>query len=271
MNVSAVASRLGAAIAATLPTLAFGAATVVDLSAWTAVSYPAVQGFPSGVWVVEPGGGSVTQMVNGQPTLLYSDFSAYGTKVSGKIRPSAIDDDYIGFVIGYQPGDVGNTAASYLLIDWKQVDQTYNFPAPSSSGGGLGRAGLAVSQVSGIPDADEFWQHANLAGTPAGSGLQELARASTLGSTGWVAGQEYEFSFDFGPNNLRVFVDGVKQIDIGGNFSDGRIGFYNFSQEAVTYSAFEVDDGSFPVPLPSTLALLLGGALAGAAVRRRAG
>jgi hypothetical protein len=113
--------------------------------------------------------------------------------------------------------------------------------------------------VTGIPDADEFWQHANLSGTPSGSGLAELALGSTLGSTGYLDDTVYEFTFDFGPGNLQVFVDNVKQIDITGSFANGRIAFYNFSQAGVTYSAFEVEEGSFPAEVPEPTSMVLFG------------
>lgn len=241
-------------------------ATPVDLGSWTAESYPAVAGFAPGVWTVEPGNASVVQSVNGQPTFFYGDFTAHGTAITGRIRSGGGDNDYIGFALGFRPGDSTNAAADYLLIDWKQGTQFFDFGAPSASPGGTAFAGLAVSRVTGIPDADEFWQHRNLAGTGASSGVQELARGTTLGDTGWVAGTEYEFRFDFGPNDLEVFVNGVKQLDISGSFADGRLAFYNFSQAGVRYSAFDVEPGTFPPPnavaepaMFSLLAFALGG------------
>lgn len=247
----------------------------VNLNTWTAESYPAVAGFNPGIWTVAPDGSSVLQSVNGQPTFFYSDFSAQGTTVTGRIRVNqgAGDDDFIGFALGFNPGDATNAGANYLLIDWKELDQDFNFGAPSASPGGAAPRGLAVSRVTGIPDADEFWQHDNLNGTPAGSGLEELARGATLGNVGWVEGQEYEFAFAFGPNNLVVSVDGVEQFNLVGAFGDGRMGFYNFSQQDVRYSAFEVDPGPFPgrVPEPGALPLVVASLLGVYLSRRRRG
>ncbi len=243
---------------------ASASAAPVDLHTWTAESYPAVAGFNAGVWTVAPDGSAVFQSVNGQPTLFYSDFSAIGTEVRGRLRVSAGggDDDFIGFALGFRPGDTTNPAADYLLVDWRRLTQFFDFGAPSTTPGTTALQGLAVSRVTGIPTADEFWGHTDFLSHPSGS-LTELARGLTLGSTGWVFGQEYEFSFVFLADRLQVSVDGVLQLDISGSFSDGRLAFYNFSQDSVTYSGFTVDPAGpgSAVPEPGSLVLFGGGVL----------
>lgn len=220
---------------------AHGQGDPVDLITWTPESYPAVSGFGAGVWTVAGDGLSVFQSVNGQPTLFCSDFLAFDTKVEGKIVVTGTDDDYIGFALGFQPGDTSNANADYLLVDWKRNDQPFNFDSPSDTPGSTAYRGLAVSRVFGIPTADEFWGHLNFDHTSSdlSNGLQELQRADTLGNTGWVIGQEYVFTFQFSASSLKVSVDSVAEIDITGSFNNGRLCFYNFSQAEVTYSGFE--------------------------------
>ena len=98
-------------------------ADAVDLNTWTAESYASVSGFDPGVWTVSSDGTEVTQSVNGKPTLLYSDFLAQGTATTGKIKVTGSDDDFIGFVLGFDPGDSSLSSADYLLLDWKRGDE----------------------------------------------------------------------------------------------------------------------------------------------------
>lgn len=216
-------------------------AAPVDLSTWTAESYPAVQGFGAGVWNVEPDGSSVYQSVNGQPTMFYSDFGAAGTDIelSLHVATPADDDDYVGFAIGFQPGDATSASAEYLLVDWKQVTQTFNFSTPSTTPGSTADAGLAVSLVTGVPTADEFWGHVEFDTHPGGA-VEELARASTLGATGWSFNTTYTFRFVFTAVRLQVYVNDELELDVSGQLPNGRFAFYNFSQARVTYSAVEL-------------------------------
>jgi hypothetical protein len=169
--------------------LSVGAASV-DLSTWGAESYSAVSGFPPGSWVVSGGGSYVDQINNGQPTIFYSNFSALGTDVSGKVQVRTTgDDDFMGFVLGFNPGDTTNSLADFILIDWKQITQDYNFTgntATNATPGTTANAGLAVSRITGTPSADEIWGHTNFTTENPGGGVSELTRALTLGSTGWI-------------------------------------------------------------------------------------
>ncbi len=237
-------------------------AASVNLNTWNSESFPTIPPFSNASWTIENNGSSATQNNNSQPTLLYSDFNALGSVVSGTVRVnSSTDNDYFGFAVGFLPGDSNNNNANYLLIDWKKETQTFNFGSPSDTPGSTANIGLAVSLVTGTPTADEFWGHTNFLSNQNG-GLLELQRATNLGSTGWELNTEYEFIIDIDPNNLEIFVDGTKEIDITGNFSDGRFAFYNFSQGNVNFADFSV------VPIPPAF-WLFGSSLAGLLLLKR--
>ena len=41
------------------------------------------------------------------------------------------------------------------------------------------------------------------------------------------------------PDRIVVSVNGVEELNIAGSFANGRVGFYNYSQASVLYSAIE--------------------------------
>jgi len=174
----------------------------VDLNLWTEET------LGGGNWIVDQTGFTVLQTVNTpHGTFFYSPFEAMGAPITGQIRvETGGDNDFVGFAIGFQPGDTTNPDAEYLLIDWKQGTQTFNF-AGNGSPGGQAPSGLAVSLVLGIPDEDELWQHEDLDPNNDGS-VTELARGINLGSTGWVDFTTYEFDFIFTENNFtgKIFI-----------------------------------------------------------------
>jgi hypothetical protein len=223
----------------------------VDLSRWTA------EGTQGGYdWQVAADNNSVLQTVNSSPTVFYSDFDGQGIKLSGKIEVQTYhDDDYIGFVLGFEPGDVSASATDFILVDWKQSNQEYY--------GCTGQVGLAISRVTGgLPDNKDIWCHTDT--------VEELARGSSLGSTGWQDYTEYTFDIVFNSTNIQVWVEGFKEIDINGTFQNGRFGFYNYSQEYVRYSALQaVQPPKPPVPEPVPLALMGLGVMAMSWARRK--
>lgn len=250
MRISIQALMAAAAIAAATPAIA----APTDLTGWTREG-------TGGTWTQAADHNSVTQSVNGTPTVYYSDFNALGRSLSGTITVNtSSDDDFIGFVIGFDPGELSGPS-DFLLIDWKQIDQNYNGFAP---------AGLAVSHVSnGLGDDNGAWAHNTL-------GVTELQRGATLHDTGWVDFTTYTFDLEYTATNLKVFVNGGLEIDLNGTFGDGRFGFYNYSQAGVTYAGIQddvlppVEPGVPGVPEPTTWAMLiLGFGLTGSLLRRR--
>lgn len=242
----------GPALAASLVLTWPAQAAPVDLSTWT------VEG--TGTWNLQPGNNSVIQTLNGNPTVFYSDFNSFGNQLSGTIRVNTTsDDDFVGFVVGFNPGDLTAGSTDFLLVDWKQLNQ--------GSFGCNADIGLAVSSVSaGLGNDAGGWCHEGL-------GVTELARGATLGNVGWVDNTLYSFDLEYTPTNLKVFVNDVLQLNVNGAFSDGRFGFYNYSQAQVEYAGITtavLPPPNGAVPEPSTWAmLLLGFGAVGGAMRSR--
>ncbi len=214
-----------------------------------------------GVWVVQPGDNSVLQTVNGFPTVFHNNTNSQGMQLSGtiQVQPFTLfdDDDYIGFVLGYNAGDLSNPNPDYLVIDWKQGTQTFGNCSSDSL------MGLSVTRVTG--PINDFGQSACRDGT---GGVTELARGATLGATGWEDLVVYNFDLIFTPTRVQVLVNGILEINLSGSFSDGSFGFYNSSQEQVLYAGITEDIAS-PVPDPGTLALLSIGLFGIGLTRRR--
>ena len=192
-------------------------AVAADLSTWK------VESTGSASWNVSADKQSVKQTVNGYSTFFYSDFNAFGSTITGKISVANDgDDDFIGFALGFDPGDTTNANADYLLVDWKKGDQYH------SPWGGWAYKGLAVSRITGPANSTDLWSHTGKA--------QELARGINYGNVGWQYNTQYVFRIEFSETALRVWVNDQLEIDETGNFSNGRFAFYNLSQSQVSYS-----------------------------------
>lgn len=249
----------------------------VDLSTWTA------QGGSSS-WNVQTGNDSVLQTTNGAPTVFFDPdaTSSQGKALSGSIEVTTTgDDDFIGFVLGYNSNEIFSSNANFFLIDWKQEDQSGWDEGLSISHVTNGSSGN-TSSVSG-----SFWKHTD-------GEVNLITRADNLGSTGWADETPYLFDLVFTDYLIEVLVGGITEISItpddvdGLNaFSDGAFGFYNYSQKDVLYSAITETDcnltpndpacgssggGDQPptasVPEPGTLGLLALGLLGGGIFRR---
>lgn len=219
----------------------------VDLSSW--------QGTSGGSWNLQTGNNAVLQTTNGSPTIFHNDLDSQGSALSGTIKvQTTSDDDYVGFVLGYNNGDLTNTAADYILIDWKQGNQNVN-------GWGYGEAGLSISKVEGELSEADAWAHTG--------NVTELDRATNLGSTGWADNTEYTFDLIFTASLIEVKVGGVTELSINGTFNNGSFGFYNFSQGNVLYAG--IQETAVPeVPLPAALFMFAPALLGFMGLRRKA-
>jgi hypothetical protein len=241
---------ISASLALLAPLSAHAAA--VDLSGWKENGYP---NNSAGTWTVQGAGNdSVLQSINGRPTVFFNDGNnAQGKELAGEITvETSFDDDFIGFVLGYQDGEITSTNADFWLIDWKQGNQDGQ------------TAGLALSHVFGdlsglnTGTTGAWWQHSGP--------INEVQRGNTLGTTGWADNATNEFTLEFTSSLIKVVVDGNTELEFtsadngGAAFTDGSFGFYNFSQSSVRYAGITEDVApSAPVPLPASLPLMLAG------------
>ena len=183
----------------------------IDLKDWIANG--------DGNWVLLSDNKSVKQTINGHPTVYHNNVDSQSDlfKLSGQITvQTSSDDDFIGFVLGYHDGDVDKDDVDYLLIDWKQGNQSDPI--------GNAKRGLSISRVTKkLGNTAGAWSHSSE------DGVTELQRATTLGDTGWNSGQTYNFEITFTDKLVEVFIDGVKELSVSGAFNNGAYGFYNYS------------------------------------------
>jgi cysteine-rich repeat protein len=173
-------------------------------------------------WALSADGRTVTQSRNAFAAVYVTTLPAAGVSMTFDLTvQTSSDDDFIGWAVGYDAGESADTGADWLLFDWKQTDQTW--------GGYDAYAGLRLYRVEGaIDDSYEIWAH--------DGDVLELARAATLGSTGWSDFTTYTVQVDYSTTQLDVWVDGTLEFSESGSFPIGNFAFYNFSQEGIEYT-----------------------------------
>lgn len=230
-------------VAVLLFCVAPASAAPIDLSTWiTDNSFDFAGGQLGGVWTVSGGGNSVFQSVNGDPTIFHTP-GAVGNIVnlSGTFSENAGDDDFVGFAFGYNgPG------SGFYIFDWKQGSQTAYSEFASQ--------GITLKRFDGTPTTQgDFWTTASQPGV-----MTQLYHNSSIGRTNGV---EYGFNFTriIGTGEISIsLLQGATVLDsftvFDTTYGAGNFGFYNFSQEAVTYQGFTADQIT-PVPEPTSLAV----------------
>lgn len=188
----------------------------------------------AGDWRVSEDGKYVRQLVNGDPTFLVSPETFIDTTVKGKFEVGKNwDDDYIGFVFGFQSpisqnGDAVNSF-DFLIFDWKQATQ--------SSEGIIAQEGFSLVRVRGQFDRPASGEPADFWGHESSPTFDVLATKFDPDS-GWKDATEYEFALQYTRDRILISIDGQQIFDVHGEFLAGRFGFYNYSQSDVRYTGF---------------------------------
>jgi hypothetical protein len=262
-RVKSIAVCLGVAAAVSLGSTAH--AVPLDFTTFQTAAYPhgdsdaitTTDFFPVGVWAVTPT--TATHNSNSDSSVLHTPTNVVNKRITGTLTPGT-DDDVVGFVVGFEPGEqlIGATG-EYFLIDWKGASQGFDItdfaspgftPFHNLTGTGNMPVGLALSRVTGSANGDELWQHADLSASPTG-GVTQLARGATLGSTAYDrTGGSHLFEFSITDHELFVKVDGVEQFSFGGNYAPGRFGLYTFAQgPPANFADFDMVDYPGDIPI----------------------
>jgi len=200
-------------------------ADVENLSDW--------QSDGDGVWSYSEDTNSWFQAKNTAETVfLYDpDSQALGKAITGHIGVGeSIDDDVIGFALGYEGGDLYNDDADYWLVSWKK--RTQNQWA----------IGFDLWHITGALSGQSLWSFTDIAH------VEHIANANTLATTGWSTNTEYSFDITYNEKALGVFVGDSLEFGITAEgagvseFSEGGFAFVNFSQDSVTYKGVQFDD-----------------------------
>ena len=212
----------------------------------------------AGDWQVSSDDRSVFQSINGQPTMYVSNQDFMNTRLKGTFRVESVsgwnDDDFIGFVFGYN-GPLGSNHQAWdtMVLSWKQQDQ------------GAGKDGFALGYANGAPPNWGFTPSGNLEVFDTNYGVSPTPLVSNglsyvrgANGKGWLYNTDYLMELIYEPHRIQIFVcihpdvddpeavcgasDRVFDVPVTETsfteFPPGRFGFYNFSQPNVRYSNF---------------------------------
>ena len=190
-----------------------------DLSQWEVVDYEQPGSDPRSNWVLSDSNTTATQTLNGDPSILLSDVVLTDSRVEGTWRVSTSDDDdYVGFVFGYQDRD------HFYLFDWKQYTSD----------------GQSKGMKLRLFDADTPLERSDLRD---GNWAQVLFE-NDMSYSDYT---DYTFILETHPGKFAITVKQGDAVLESFTISDdtylsGRFGFYNFSQKSVVYKGFQYHD-----------------------------
>jgi len=199
-----------------------GAGELVNIGPWTAKQYE-LNSQSNANWVKDVANNTVTQIVNADASILLSDFDLSHTQMDGTWRvDTTSDDDFIGFVFGYQNSE------HFYLFDWKKGSQNDSV--------GFAERGMSVKvfNADSTLTSRDFWP-------TAGNGTR--VRTLYHNTVPWQSFIDYKFTLQYFPGEIKITVrQGTTVLaDITINdatYTNGLFGFYNYSQAQVKYSGF---------------------------------
>ena len=204
----------------------------VNYNTWSQKGHP-----DFGNWVVSSDGKRVTQTVNSSPTFFIGNRDHINVRFSGQMRVGSSDDDWIGMVFGFESPDSPITSYPFtiktLVMSWKQARQIWS--------GQVWPEGFSLFKVDKVINNRTDLENLFRLQQAAPGEIEVLAtNYEPDGSTGlgWKDNTDHQIMVDYTSSNITVFIDGTEVINVNGCFAPGKIGFFNDSQEDVTYSNF---------------------------------
>lgn len=187
-----------------------------DLTGWTDVQLAGTHnGFAR--WDLFDGNTRARLRGNFNPKLLISDFEFADSTMVGTLRTRGFDDDWMGFVWGYQDD------RHFYRFRWRQ-----NAPR--------------LMQVHRVDSSEPLFND---------TGTDDVLLFETL--EGWERNVTYRYVLRFGDGRSKITVTrGEEVIEsilvLDDQYTGGRFGFYNYSQGTTSYRAFPVQ-GSVGIDL----------------------
>ena len=226
---------------------------IVDLSTWEQRG-----DLNNGNWVYDSNANSVKQTNNSNPTFYVSDQNFINKTITGEIYVNtSSDDDFIGFVLGFEePTASLLNRYKFLLVDWKQLDQD-----PSNNTLAKAEIRLIYYDKAANDPGNIFWSTPTQTSTWGVIDIYEPSPSfpDVNSQGGWEEFKTIEFKAVYSENNVKIFFDFgdgnfTKVFDVDASsipffesFPNGRVGFYNYSQNEVIYKNFTVPNGNFEI------------------------